>query len=430
MRKCLGWVALLFAAAPALAASDISGVWQGGPAHVLELAHKKGGGWRGELHYLGDVGGNLNGNPVSVTLSGQTFKFSLERREGSFEGTVSADGKSIAGTWKAGAAALPVTFTRAGADFVIDPSPHKARLVAVEKGVKLEVLDFGGGSGGGPPLIFLAGLGNTAHNFDKFAPDFTAKHHVYAITRRGWGISSAPAPTIANYDADRLGDDVIAVIDALKLERPVVAGHSIAGGELSSIGSRYPQKVAGLIYLDAGYSYAFYTPGGGIPPGMNPLLDAKELKQRLEGLNVPAIRRQEVLPLVEALQKSLPQFEKDLAVAQAALKASPPAPQARETEMVKVSDAILGGAHKYTAIKPPVLAIFALPHAVPASAPPAAKSAMQAMDSLTAVHADAFEAGVPSAHVVRLPNADHYIFRSNETDVAREMNVFMDGLGK
>ena len=40
-----------------------------------------------------------------------------------------------------------------------------------------------------------------------------------------------------------------------------VAGHSLGGEELSSIGSRYPEKVSGLIYLDAGYSYAFFAPG-------------------------------------------------------------------------------------------------------------------------------------------------------------------------
>jgi len=32
--------------------------------------------------------------------------------------------------------------------------------------------------------------------------------------------------------------------------------------------------------------------------------------------------------------------------------------------------------------------------------------------------------------VVRLPYADHYVFRSNEADVLREMNAFMDGLEK
>ena len=50
------------------------------------------------------------------------------------------------------------------------------------------------------------------------------------------------------------------MIDALGLKKPVLIGHSIAGEELSSIGSRHPEKVAGLIYLDAGYSYALYLP--------------------------------------------------------------------------------------------------------------------------------------------------------------------------
>lgn len=129
------------------------------------------------------------------------------------------------------------------------------QFVPVEKNITLEVLDWGGN---GQPLIFLAGSGDTAHVFDRFAPLFATTHHVYAVTRRGFGASSAPPPTEENYAADRLGDDVLAVIAALKLARPVLAGHSIAGEELSSIGSRHPEKVAGLIYLDAVSSYSWY----------------------------------------------------------------------------------------------------------------------------------------------------------------------------
>jgi len=36
--------------------------------------------------------------------------------------------------------------------------------------------------------------------------------------------------------------------------------------------------------------------------------------------------------------------------------------------------------------------------------------------------------GYPSARVVRLPNVDHYVFRSNEADVIREMNAFLTKL--
>ena len=66
------------------------------------------------------------------------------------------------------------------------------------------------------------------------------------------------SPETKPLPADRLGDDVLAVIDSRKLNQPVLVGHSIGGEELSSVGSRHPERVAGLIYLDAGYSYAYY----------------------------------------------------------------------------------------------------------------------------------------------------------------------------
>jgi pimeloyl-ACP methyl ester carboxylesterase len=46
-------------------------------------------------------------------------------------------------------------------------------------------------------------------------------------------------------------------MDALKLSRPVLVGHSIAGAELSSLATSRLDRVAGLVYLEAGYPYAF-----------------------------------------------------------------------------------------------------------------------------------------------------------------------------
>jgi len=65
-----------------------------------------------------------------------------------------------------------------------DPSPHHIQFVNVQENVKLEVLDWGGS---GRAIIFLPGLGNTAHVFDDFAPKLTGAFHVYGITRRGFG---------------------------------------------------------------------------------------------------------------------------------------------------------------------------------------------------------------------------------------------------
>ena len=254
----------LFSLMTAAQALDISGTWQaeGKPQRVLKI-HKYGHGYRADFYDLGTEAPMMPryDSISAITLSGNSVHFALDKSEGAFDGTLSGDGKILAGTWKMlyGPPSQTLTFTRAAKkdEWVIDPSPHKAQFVTVQPGVKLEVLDWGGN---GPPLIFLSGLGGTGHSFDGFAEKFIGKHHVYAVTRRGFGASSLPPLIGANYDADRLGDDVLVVIDALKIEKPVLAGHSIAGEELSSIGTRHPEKIAGLVYLDALGSYAFYNP--------------------------------------------------------------------------------------------------------------------------------------------------------------------------
>jgi pimeloyl-ACP methyl ester carboxylesterase len=295
-----------------------------------------------------------------------------------------------------------------------DTSPHTAQFVTVENNVKLEVLDWGGK---GRPLIFLSGLGNTAHVFDQLAPKFTASYHVYGITRRGFGNSSKPDPVAVNYTADRLGDDVLAVIAALKLNRPVLIGHSIAGEELSSIATHHPEKVAGLIYLDAADAYAFYDPARG-----DWMLDLLDLKKQTSALETGAVLDQnlvqQMLTSTSRLQKDLQDLSQRLALMPS--PAPPPPPP--------IGLAIRFGEQKYTRIPVPALAIFACPHNFDpmfrnASA---AKTAMIANDraSCTA-QADAFQAGVPSAYIVCLPNADHYVFYSNEADVIREMNAFL-----
>jgi pimeloyl-ACP methyl ester carboxylesterase len=132
-----------------------------------------------------------------------------------------------------------------------DPSSHTVRFVSVEKNVRLEVLDWGGT---GQPVLLLAGGGNTAHVFDEFAPKLATDHHVYGITRRGFGTSGF---STSEHPVDRLRDDVLAVIRGLKLQRPVLVGHSIAGAELSAVANSAPDRVAGLVYLEAAYPYAF-----------------------------------------------------------------------------------------------------------------------------------------------------------------------------
>jgi pimeloyl-ACP methyl ester carboxylesterase len=340
---------------------------------------------------------------------------------GSYHGKLSEDGRRITGTWTEGSSQSPLDFQRATED-TSWLTKSKTQLVTVAPGVSLEVIDWGGS---GPPLIFLAGLGNTAHVFDNFAPKFVPKYHAYGITRRGFGASSSPAPNDSNYTADQLGDDVRKVMDDLGLRKPVLIGHSIAGEELSSIGSRYPDKVAGLIYLDAGYPYALYSPESG-----DRGLDAKDLKSALDEF-LTAQSGADVKSVIASTANVLSEIrlvQKDLETFQRRLKLLPPQSNSETTPVVPFApSAIIRGEQKYTNIQVPILAIFASPHADPNLAHMSEdrkKESISLDQQESAAQAKAFEQ-LKSAKVVILPNANHFVFFSNEQEVEKDMQDFL-----
>src|SRR5258708_11245623 len=296
-----------------------------------------------------------------------------------------------------------------------DSSPHKVQFVTVEEGVQLEVLDWGGL---GRPLIFLAGNGDTAHAFDNFAPKFTGRNHIYGITRKGFGASSKPAPTNGNYSANRLGDDVLAVMQALRIDRPVLVGHSLAGQELSSIGSRFPDKISGLIYLDAAASWAFYDP---TQPQVE--IEMNGIKKRIEEIEAGRVDEQEKL---RELEIAIASFETVLHQNNEDVKTMPPLPPRQP-----IGAALNFGAEKYTSIPVPVLAIFACPHDWSHFFPndPQRRAARLAADTAAcSERAETFERRVPTARVLRIPNADHYVHRSNAAQVIDEMKKFLSTL--
>jgi non-heme chloroperoxidase len=419
-----------------LRAQNIAGVWQGtlvadGRTYrsVLKIS-KTDSGWAAAYNSPDEVSDLRIATRVVFKDGNLTVTFPpnfVTHGSAQYEGKLGTNGHAFVGTWiQPGARyALNLRWTAAREAWELPPK-HTTRFIGVDTNVTLEVLDWGGS---GPPLVFLTGLGANAHIFDLFAPKFTPTYHVYGITRRGFGASSSPAFVTANYVADRLADDVLAVIDSLGLRRPVLVGHSIAGEELSSIGSRYPDRVAGLIYLDAAYEYAFYDASRG-----DYEIDRRDLLHALERLQSGNLSGYDRRTLMHALRDTiLPRFGRDVdqrtknldAMSSAALNA-----QAVDT-MPSAARAIGDGEEKYTRIAVPILAIFAVPHQ-PLPMPgvdSATRAVLQArVDSLTAVSATAFENGVPSAHVVRIPNSTHAIFRSNEADVLREMKAFLAAL--
>lgn len=305
-----------------------------------------------------------------------------------------------------------------------DPSPHAVKFVTVDKGVRLEVLDWGGK---GRPVVLLAGGGDTAHVFDEFAPKLTADYRVYGITRRGFGASGYAAPEDA---ADRVGEDVVAVIDSLHLRRPALIGHSIAGAELSWVANHYPERVAGVIYLDAGYWYAFDNGKGAKftdiqalhapqppAPGKSDLASFSALvkfEERVNGFRFP-----------EAELRQQRETNPDGTVG-----------AERQFPGESMFTKLLTGSTKYTVIPVPALFIFANPHSLGAwvehSSDPSVRSAARiystGLETLTETQENAVKNALPRARVVTIPNANHYVYLSNETDVLGEIHAFIASL--
>jgi pimeloyl-ACP methyl ester carboxylesterase len=418
----------------ALSAANVAGTWQAnlpvtpqGIPMVVRITRSSADGWNATMFVE-------NSNPIpiySVTVHGSLVE--LDCNVGRYLGWISEDGTAIRGTWMHGnprpldppmALELRRATPQTTWSLPPDPSSHTTRYVTVDKDTNLEVLDWGGT---GRPVVLVTGLGSNAHVFDQFAPKLAANYHVYGITRRGFGLSSAP---FTGYTADRLGDDVLTVFDALHLEKPILVGHSIGGEELSSIGSRFPQRVAGLVYLEAGYPYAYCTSEG------DPGIDAAELRRKLDKIRF-SNQTPDARAAVQQLVTELPRFTQALQRKLETMPVNEPAAQpsalAPEPQYSSSAQDVLAGVQRYTTIPVPILAIFAAPHEyLPSTGnDPAARAAADALDEATTAplkQSAAFEKGLPTAHVVRLPHASHNVFSSNEADVLREMRAFIDSL--
>lgn len=279
-----------------------------------------------------------------------------------------------------------------------DPSPHQIRFVTVDTSVRLEVLDWGGS---GRPVV-LVGCYLTAHVYDEMAPKLTDQFRVLAITRRGVGASDHPA---TGYSPARRADDVLEVLDAMKLDKPILIGNSCGGDILHTLGARNPDRLGGLMYLDA---------------AEDPTLGAADYEHiPVDMANIPARVSQPpsiVFPEADVRHRDQRPIE--------------PAIRRAIVEDNRVRPA-------YAEIRVPVLAIYrttsweqALVEWPPQNAAQQAalKQGYASQRAMLRKWQRDLLAGVPGARIVELPGANLYMFLSNEADVIRELRAFAASL--
>ncbi|HEX5115500.1 MAG TPA: alpha/beta hydrolase [Pseudonocardiaceae bacterium] len=107
-------------------------------------------------------------------------------------------------------------------------------------------------AGSGQPVLLLHSWPQHWWAWRKVIPLLGPDHHVICPDLRGFGWTDAPR---TGYGTQALVDDVLALLDALGLDRVTVVGHDVGGRIGFQLALRAPDRVRRLVTLNAAHPY-------------------------------------------------------------------------------------------------------------------------------------------------------------------------------
>jgi pimeloyl-ACP methyl ester carboxylesterase len=120
-----------------------------------------------------------------------------------------------------------------------DPA-YRVSFPRLRSGLKVRVVERGDPES--PPVVLVHGWGCSAYVFRRNMPALAdAGFRMIAVDLKGHGLSDKPIAS-DEYTIDSLVEHVRDILDALGLERPALAGHSLGGSLIYHFASRYPQR--------------------------------------------------------------------------------------------------------------------------------------------------------------------------------------------
>jgi aminoacrylate hydrolase len=102
--------------------------------------------------------------------------------------------------------------------------------------------------GAGPPLILSAGLGGSGNYWLPNLPALAAEHRVILYDHRGTGRSDRELPETVT--AEQMGDDILALIDGLGLEKATIVGHAAGAVAALALALRNPERIDRLVLVN------------------------------------------------------------------------------------------------------------------------------------------------------------------------------------
>jgi pimeloyl-ACP methyl ester carboxylesterase len=123
----------------------------------------------------------------------------------------------------------------------------RSRNVTGADGLSIHLLEW---SDEGVLMLLLHGFGNEAHIWDEFAPGVAPYYRTIAVDLRGHG-DSAHDPRRRYAYQSHVGD-LEAITAELGIDRLVLVGHSLGGRISTLFAAKHPERLAGLVLVDAG----------------------------------------------------------------------------------------------------------------------------------------------------------------------------------
>ena len=148
--------------------------------------------------------------------------------------------------------------------------PSDGRFIEID-GQNLHYID----EGAGPVILMIPGLASNTHHFSYALTGLLNKQfRVVAVDRPGAGYSTRAKGAPADLRAQ--ARTLIRFLDALKLDHPLVVGHSLGGGVALAMAVEAPGKIGGLALI------APFSNGANEPPEpFRGLVIASPLKRKI-----------------------------------------------------------------------------------------------------------------------------------------------------
>ena len=122
--------------------------------------------------------------------------------------------------------------------------PH----ITTDDGVKLHYEEAGAGAS----IVFVHEFAGDLRSWDAQLSHFSRRYRCIAYNARGYPPSDVPE-SMERYSQERARDDVLAVLDALKIQRAYVVGLSMGGFATLHFGIKYSARALGLVVSGCGY---------------------------------------------------------------------------------------------------------------------------------------------------------------------------------